>query len=79
MVLEIINSTITYSLHHNPNLVYTLLYKRETFDPFRSHPMFQDVIQNVDLVLGYFSKRYGLKIIVFIKHEHCHSDQMSSP
>ena len=57
MVLEIINSTVTYSLHHNPNLVYTLLYKRETFDPFRAHPMFQDVIQNIDLVLGFFSKR----------------------
>ena len=59
MVLEIINSTVTYSLHHNPNLVYTLLYKRETFDPFRAHPMFQDVIQNIDLVLGFFSKRWA--------------------
>jgi len=57
MILEILNSTITNSLHHNPNLVYTLLYKRETFDPFRTHPMFQDVVQNIDLVLGYFSKR----------------------
>ncbi|KAG8010767.1 Dymeclin, partial [Nibea albiflora] len=31
MMLEIINSCLSNSLHHNPNLVYALLYKRELF------------------------------------------------
>ncbi|XP_074851898.1 dymeclin isoform X4 [Carettochelys insculpta] len=49
MMLEIINSCLTNSLHHNPNLVYALLYKRDLFEQFRTHPSFQDVMQNIDL------------------------------
>ncbi|XP_013380447.1 dymeclin-like [Lingula anatina] len=55
MVLEIINSCLTHALHHNPNLIYTLLYNKEVFSQFRTHPTFQDIIQNVDTVLGYFT------------------------
>lgn len=50
MVLEIINSCLTNTLHHNPNLVYTLLHRRELFAQFRTHPTFQDIIQNIDTV-----------------------------
>lgn len=50
MMLEIINSCLTNSLHHNPNLVYALLYKRDLFEQFRTHPSFQDIMQNIDLV-----------------------------
>ena len=50
MVLEIINSCVTNTLHHNPNLVYTLLHRRELFAQFRTHPTFQDIIQNIDTV-----------------------------
>jgi len=57
MVLEIINSCLSSQLVHNPNLIYTLLYKRECFEQFRTHPTFQDVIQNIDSVLVYFSNR----------------------
>lgn len=57
MMLEIINSCLTNSLHHNPNLVYALLYKRDLFEQFRTHPSFQDVMQNIDLVITYFSSR----------------------
>ncbi|XP_062867102.1 dymeclin [Trichomycterus rosablanca] len=57
MLLEIINSCLCNSLHHNPNLVYALLYKRELFEQFRSHPSFQDVMQNLDTVIGFFSQR----------------------
>ncbi|XP_075388745.1 dymeclin isoform X2 [Tenrec ecaudatus] len=49
MMLEIVNSCLTTSLHHNPNLVYALLYKRELFEQFRTHPSFQDIMQNIDL------------------------------
>ncbi|XP_062455503.1 dymeclin [Rhea pennata] len=57
MMLEIINSCLTNSLHHNPNLVYALLYKRDLFEQFRTHPSFQDIMQNVDLVISFFSSR----------------------
>lgn len=51
MVLEIINSCISHQLVYCPNLVYTLLYKRQVFESFRSHPAFQDIIQNIDMVI----------------------------
>ncbi|NXK86133.1 DYM protein, partial [Formicarius rufipectus] len=57
MMLEIINSCLTSSLHHNPNLVYALLYKRDLFEQFRTHPSFQDIMQNIDLVISFFSSR----------------------
>ncbi|CAL8317607.1 unnamed protein product [Lota lota] len=57
MMLEIINSCLATSLHLNPNLVYALLYKRELFEQFRMHPSFQDIMQNLDTVIGFFSQR----------------------
>ncbi|KAH8024159.1 hypothetical protein HPB51_021780 [Rhipicephalus microplus] len=57
MILEIINSCLSNQLQSNPNLLYSLLYKRQIFDPFRLHPTFQDVVQNLDTVLSYFSSR----------------------
>uniref|UniRef100_A0A673WEB2 Dymeclin n=1 Tax=Salmo trutta TaxID=8032 RepID=A0A673WEB2_SALTR len=57
MMLEIINSCLSNSLHHNPNLVYALLYKRELFEQFRTHPSFQDIMQNLETVIGFFSQR----------------------
>lgn len=55
MVLEIINSCLTHQLSHNPNLVYTLLYKKDIFQPFRTHSAFQDIVQNIDAVINFFS------------------------
>jgi len=57
MVLEILNSTLTSDLLHNPNLVYSVLYQRSTFAAFRGHPTFQDIITNIDTVIAYFSAR----------------------
>lgn len=54
MVLEIINSCLTHRLAHNPNLIYTLLYKKDIFQPFRTHSAFQDIVQNIDSVSFYF-------------------------
>lgn len=50
MVLEILNSCLSHQLVYCPNLVYTLLYKRNVFEAFRSHSAFQDIIQNIDMV-----------------------------
>ncbi|KAG7269833.1 hypothetical protein CRUP_032356 [Coryphaenoides rupestris] len=57
VIEEIINSCLATSLHHNPNLVYALLYKRELFEQFRMHPSFQDIMQNLDTVISFFSQR----------------------
>uniref|UniRef100_A0A3Q3VXV2 Dymeclin n=1 Tax=Mola mola TaxID=94237 RepID=A0A3Q3VXV2_MOLML len=57
MMLEIINSCLCNSLHHNPNLVYALLYKRELFEQFRTHPSFQDIMHNLDTVISFFGQR----------------------
>lgn len=57
MVLEIINACLTAQLTHNPNLVYQLLYKRQVFEPFQTHPSFQDIVMNIETVLTYFSNR----------------------
>ncbi|XP_064471607.1 dymeclin-like isoform X2 [Ornithodoros turicata] len=57
MILEIINSCLSTQLQSNPNLLYSLLYKRQVFEPFRMHPNFQDVVHNLDTVLSYFSSR----------------------
>ena len=50
MVLEIVNSCLTHNLHNNPHLVYSLLYQREIFEPYRTHPSFMDLVQNVETV-----------------------------
>ncbi|KAG8034228.1 hypothetical protein G9C98_001313 [Cotesia typhae] len=55
MVLEIINSCLTHRLAQNPNLIYTLLYKKDIFQPFRTHSAFQDIIQNIYSVINFFS------------------------
>lgn len=57
MVLEIINSALSNQLVYCPNLVYTLLYKRDVFEVFRSNPAFQDIIQNIEMVIGFFTSR----------------------
>ncbi|XP_011648197.1 dymeclin isoform X2 [Pogonomyrmex barbatus] len=61
MVLEIINSCLTHRLTHNPNLIYTLLYKKDVFQPFRTHSAFQDIIQNIDSVINFFSYKLEQK------------------
>ena len=50
MVLEITNSCLTHNLHNNPHLVYSLLYQREVFEPYRSYPSLMDLVQNIETV-----------------------------
>lgn len=50
MLLEIINSSLTYTLHVNPHFVYSLLYQREIFTPFHARPGFIDLVNNVEMV-----------------------------
>ncbi|CAF4912897.1 unnamed protein product, partial [Rotaria sp. Silwood1] len=57
MVLEIINSCLTHALRHNINLIYTLLYNRDIFDNYRTHASFQDILQNIDIIIIYFAEK----------------------
>ncbi|KAF8784660.1 dymeclin-like [Argiope bruennichi] len=55
MLLEILNSCLTFQLRNNINLLYTILYKKDIFSMFRSNANFQDIMQNIDIVLLFFS------------------------
>ena len=55
MLLEIINSGLTHTLHNNPHLVYSLLYQREVFAPFHSRPGFIDLVQNIEMVSSMYN------------------------
>nr|CAB3240284.1 dymeclin-like [Phallusia mammillata] len=58
MLLEIVNSCLTEgALRHNVNLVYALLHKRDAFEQLRQNPCFQDVLQNIDTIIGFFTER----------------------
>ncbi|UJR14717.1 hypothetical protein I4U23_001710 [Adineta vaga] len=57
MVLEIINSCLSHTLQHNINLIYTLLYNKDIFENYRTHPSFQDVLQNIDTIIVYFADK----------------------
>ncbi|CAF0755639.1 unnamed protein product, partial [Didymodactylos carnosus] len=57
MVLEIINSCLTHTLVHNTNLIYTLLYNRNIFETYKTHPSFQDILQNIDTVIMFFADK----------------------
>ena len=50
MVLEILNSVLTNQLQQNRHLIYTLLYKKNIFDTFRSYDATQDLVANIDIV-----------------------------
>eukprot|EP00887_Chlorella_sp_A99_P007913 scaffold12.g7913.t1 len=61
IVLEIINSILTSALPANPELVYTLLHRQEVFAPFRHHPRYAELMENVqasgeDTVTDFFNR-----------------------
>ncbi|MCO5572356.1 hypothetical protein L7F22_026109 [Adiantum nelumboides] len=57
IVLEIINAILTYALPRNPEVVYALLHQQELFQPFRNHPRFYELIENIYTVLDFFNVR----------------------
>jgi len=57
MVLEIVNSCLVHQTQHNPNLIYTILYKREMFESSGRNPAFQDLMSNIVVVMVHMSSR----------------------
>lgn len=60
IVLEILNAIITYALPRNPEVVYAILHRQEVFLPFKSHPRFSELLENIYTVLDFFNSRMDL-------------------
>nr|KYP74983.1 Dymeclin [Cajanus cajan] len=57
LVLEIINAILTYALPRNPEVVYAIMHRQEVFLPFKNHPRFNELIDNIYTVLDFFNSR----------------------
>lgn len=55
MILEVINNSLATQLKTNPDLIYTLLYKRNVFSSLlSSHQSFYNMVINVERILTFF-------------------------
>jgi hypothetical protein len=57
IVLEIVNAVLAQALPANPELVYALLHRQEVFAPFRAHPRYAELMENVATVTEHFGRR----------------------
>ncbi|MED6108086.1 hypothetical protein PIB30_020182 [Stylosanthes scabra] len=57
LVLEIINAILTYALPRNPEVVYAIMHRQEVFQPFKNHPRFSELLENIYTVLDFFNSR----------------------
>ncbi|CAL5402136.1 unnamed protein product [Camellia sinensis] len=57
IVLEILNAIPTYALSRNPEVVYAIMHRQEVFQPFRNHPRFNELLENIFTVLDFFNSR----------------------
>ncbi|XP_022721782.1 dymeclin-like isoform X2 [Durio zibethinus] len=76
IVLEILNAILTYALPRNPEVVYAIMHRQEVFQPFKNHPRFTELLENIYNVLDFFNSRMDAqrldgewsveKVLVFI-------------
>ncbi|KAI3469624.1 hypothetical protein Pfo_026287 [Paulownia fortunei] len=57
LVLEILNAILTYALPRNPEVVYAIMHRQEVFLPFKNHPRFNELLENIFTVLDFFNSR----------------------
>ncbi|KAL0287290.1 UNVERIFIED_CONTAM: Dymeclin [Sesamum calycinum] len=57
LVLEILNSVLTFTLPRNPEVVYAIMHRQEVFLPFKNHPRFNELLENIYTVLDFFNSR----------------------
>lgn len=57
LVLEILNAILTYALPRNPEVVYAIMHRQEVFQPFKNHPRFNELLENIFTVLDFFNSR----------------------
>ncbi|CAH1163331.1 unnamed protein product [Phaedon cochleariae] len=56
MLLEILNSCLIAQIGNNYNLIYSLLYNKHMFNALKNDVVFQDIVQNINSVIQYFSQ-----------------------
>lgn len=61
IVLEILNAILTYALPRNPEVVYAIMHRQEVFLPFKSHPRFNELLENIYTVLDFFNSRMDMQ------------------
>ncbi|XP_020579744.1 dymeclin isoform X2 [Phalaenopsis equestris] len=61
IVLEILNAILTYALPQNPEVVYAIMHRQEVFQPFKNHPKFHELLENVYTVLDFFNSRMDMQ------------------
>ncbi|KAJ7979981.1 dymeclin [Quillaja saponaria] len=61
LVLEILNAILTYALPRNPEVVYAIMHRQEVFQPFKNHPRFNELLENIYTVLDFFNSRMDAK------------------
>ncbi|KAG1347709.1 putative Dymeclin [Cocos nucifera] len=61
IVLEILNAILTYALPRNPEVVYAILHRQEVFQPFKNHPRFNELLENIYTVLDFFNSRMDMQ------------------
>ncbi|KAF2620341.1 hypothetical protein F2Q68_00038244 [Brassica cretica] len=62
LVLDILNAILTYALPRNPEIVYAIMHQQEVFQPFKNHPRFHELVENIYIVdsitvLDFFNSR----------------------
>ncbi|KAL5712454.1 hypothetical protein ACHQM5_014691 [Ranunculus cassubicifolius] len=57
IVLEILNAILSYALPRNPEVVYAIMHREEVFLPFKNHPRFNELLENIYSVLDFFNSR----------------------
>ncbi|KAG0473779.1 hypothetical protein HPP92_015636 [Vanilla planifolia] len=61
IVLEILNAILTCALPRNPEVVYALMHRQEVFHPFKNHPRFNELLENIFTVLDFFNGRMDMQ------------------
>ncbi|KAJ4763755.1 Dymeclin [Rhynchospora pubera] len=61
IVLEIINAILTYALPRNPEVIYAVMHRQEVFEPFKNHPRFNELLENIYTVLDFFNSRMDMQ------------------
>ena len=49
-LLEFINAILTHTLKSNAQFIYALLHRKDMFEPYRDHPRFSMLIDNITAV-----------------------------
>ncbi|XP_023540622.1 dymeclin-like [Cucurbita pepo subsp. pepo] len=57
LVLEILNAILSYALPRNPEFIYAIMHRQEVFQPFKNHPRFNELLENIYTVLDFFNSR----------------------